>query len=291
DFGLAKAVSAASDITQTGFLIGTPDYMAPELIDKPESVSSDIYSLGILLYHMLTGQPPFSGTTPLAVLWKHVREEAIPPSQLNPAISPSVEKVILRAIHKNPKMRFPSAEAMDQAYKNALQSSQQKRVPLELPIREFERAYMTLKKVDRKTLPTAALQAVPKVGRQNHPLTLQRAILSLAIMAMFVLPLSLGFLMGRDKTEVSPAFSAAQFTTVLHKIAPPVSTPQSAPHVSTSSPIPQVSTPPTPNVFPVKGKTPPTHKTPPGPHHKHKNPHRKNGDNNTNGHDSTTTEA
>jgi serine/threonine protein kinase len=115
DFGLAKAMAAGSDITQTGCVIGTPDYMAPELIDTPESVSSDIYAFGILLYHMLTGRPPFRGGPPLAVLWKHVHELPIPPSHLNPTISPPVEQVSLRALHKDPQQRYPDANALDQA--------------------------------------------------------------------------------------------------------------------------------------------------------------------------------
>src|ERR1700674_5059253 len=73
DFGLAKILEEGSDITQTGCLIGTPEYMAPELAYKSESVSSDIYALGILLYQMLTGRVPFTGTAPLAIYWKHIR--------------------------------------------------------------------------------------------------------------------------------------------------------------------------------------------------------------------------
>ena len=134
DFGLAKVMTAGSDITQTGCLIGTPEYMAPELIDKPESVSSDIYALGILLYHMLTGQPPFRGGPPLAVLSRHLHELPIPPSHLNPAITPPVEQVILRALHKDPQQRFPDAMALAQAYTGALHLSQQKKDSPGLPM-------------------------------------------------------------------------------------------------------------------------------------------------------------
>ena len=124
DFNLAKAVGKGSDLTQTGIAIGTPAYMAPELIEKPESVSSDIYALGVLLYRMLTGRVPFSGSSPLAVLWKHAHEMPVPPSSLHPAISAPVEQVILRALQKDPQQRFPSAEALAQAYMHALRSFQ-----------------------------------------------------------------------------------------------------------------------------------------------------------------------
>ncbi len=274
DFGLAKSMAAGSEITQTGCLIGTPYYMAPELIDEPENMSSDIYSLGILLYHMLTGQPPFGGTTPIAILWKHVREQPIPPSQLNPAISPHIEKVILRAIHKNPKKRFPNAMALAQAYTDALHLSQNKKFHAGLPVFEIRPALKSLKKVDGKTLPPAALQAAPIVRSRNHPHTLQRTIVNLALIAMFIIPLSLGFLVGRDKTDVSPAFSTAQFSSSLQMSAPHVSAPRSAP---------RVSTPPTTDDLPVRAKISPTHKTPPVYHHKHTDPPRKKEDNNSNG--------
>jgi serine/threonine protein kinase len=253
DFGLAKAMAEGSNITQTGCLIGTPDYMAPELIDKPESVSSDIYALGILLYHMLTGRPPFRGASPLAVLWKHVRELPVPPSHLNPAITPPVEQVILRALHKDPQQRFPGAMALAQAYMNALQSSQQTKVPLRLPI--FE--------------PEPALQSAPRVWWRNHYHTIQRTIVSLALVAMFIIPLSLGFLLGRERAQVPVAFSAStQFASVLHP----------APHPSTPQPTQTTST-----VHPSSGKTIPQHLTPSAPHHKHKHPHHKKGNDNANG--------
>src|SRR6266566_6568507 len=72
DFGLAKTMGERSDITRTGYLMGTSEYMAPELTEKPASTSSDIYALGVLLYEMVTGQVPFRGSNPLAVYWKHI---------------------------------------------------------------------------------------------------------------------------------------------------------------------------------------------------------------------------
>ncbi len=120
DFGLAKSLEEGSTITQTGNLLGTPEYMAPELADGPATTSSDLYALGILLYQMVVGQLPFSGETPIAVYWKQIRDEPPPPSEVNPAIPRAVERVILRALDKQPGHRYPSANELVQAYLNAI---------------------------------------------------------------------------------------------------------------------------------------------------------------------------
>ena len=266
DFGVAKAMTAGSDITQTGFLIGTPEYMAPELVDKPESVESDIYALGILLYYMLTGRPPFRGGSPLAVISKHVHELPTPPSHINPAITSPVEQVILRALHKDPQQRFPDAKALAEAYTNALHASQQAETPLWIHNIEPRPVHITLKKVNRKISSAVKLQSAPIAWFRNHRHTLQRAIISLTLVAMFIISLTLGFLVGRARVQVAPAYSAAQFATVLHKTATLVSTPR-----------------PTPAVNPSSGKAIPQHITPAVLHHKHKHPHHKNGNNNGNG--------
>lgn len=120
DFGLAKKVDHESSITQTGCMIGTPEYMAPELAEKSADQSSDIYALGIILYQMLTGQVPFKGNSPLATFWKHIQEFPTPPSQINPAITQPVEEVVMRALEKNPQHRFPTVKAMASAFELAL---------------------------------------------------------------------------------------------------------------------------------------------------------------------------
>ena len=120
DFGLAKSLEAGSTITQTGNLLGTPEYMAPELAEGPATTSSDLYALGILLYQMLTGQLPFTGETPVAVYWKQIRDDPPPPTQLNPVIPRAVERVILRALEKQPGQRYQSANELVQAYLNAI---------------------------------------------------------------------------------------------------------------------------------------------------------------------------
>src|SRR5579885_499351 len=124
DFGLAKALEGAQGLTQTGSLLGTPEYMAPELSLGPASTSSDIYALGILLYQMVTGRVPFSAETPVATFWKHLRERPMPPSHFNPAIPRSVDLVILHALERDPRRRFHSPLALAHAYRRALRSSQ-----------------------------------------------------------------------------------------------------------------------------------------------------------------------
>src|SRR2546421_1554869 len=120
DFGLAKSLEGGSTITQTGNLLGTPEYMAPELADGPATTSSDLYALGILLYQMVTGELPFSGETPIAVYWKQLRDLPVPPSKVNPAIPRAIEYVILRVLDKKPQRRFQSANELAEAYIHAL---------------------------------------------------------------------------------------------------------------------------------------------------------------------------
>lgn len=122
DFGLVKNIENDYSITQSGYLIGTPEYMAPELVDLPATIISDIYALGILLYQMLTGRVPFTGGTPVAICLKHIREQAVPPSYLNPLIPPAVEAVVLRALEKDPGKRFQSAQDLLLAYQEAFKS-------------------------------------------------------------------------------------------------------------------------------------------------------------------------
>ncbi len=121
DFGLVKNIDDDYSITQSGYLIGTPEYMAPELVDLPATISSDIYALGILLYQMLTGRVPFTGATPVAICLKHIQELPTPPSLLNPLIPPAVEAVVLRALEKEPDKRFQSAQDLLLAYQEAFE--------------------------------------------------------------------------------------------------------------------------------------------------------------------------
>ena len=120
DFGLAIEVGAGSDLTSTTCLIGTPSYMAPELVERPASASSDIYALGVVLYEMLTGHPPFAGRTALEICWKHSYMPPPLPSMFNPLVSPAIEEVMLRALEKNPQARFATAREMVEAYQRAL---------------------------------------------------------------------------------------------------------------------------------------------------------------------------
>src|SRR5687767_12201940 len=111
DFGIAKLLESASPrLTQTDAIMGTPAYISPEQAQgHTVDQRSDIYSLGIILYEMVTGSVPFTAETPLAVLFKHISDPLPPPSLIKPDIRPAVEKVILKALAKDPRDRFSTA--------------------------------------------------------------------------------------------------------------------------------------------------------------------------------------
>jgi len=114
DFGIARALAdTGNSVTQTAAVIGTAQYLSPEQA-RGESVDarSDVYSLGCVLYEMLTGEPPFVGDSPVAVAYQHVREDPIPPSQKRAGISAELDAVVLKALTKNPDNRYQSAAEM-----------------------------------------------------------------------------------------------------------------------------------------------------------------------------------
>ncbi|KPV51092.1 hypothetical protein SE17_23200 [Kouleothrix aurantiaca] len=101
DFGIAKLMNDSQHLTMTGFIIGTAAYMAPEqAAGRPIDARTDLYSLGVVLYEMLTGRVPFDSDTPMAVLTKHVYEAPPPPRSVNPNLAPALEAVLLRALAK-----------------------------------------------------------------------------------------------------------------------------------------------------------------------------------------------
>jgi serine/threonine protein kinase len=116
DFGIAKIVEETLLLTGEGERVGTPAYMAPEQIQgQPVDARSDIYSLGVVLYQALTGEPPFTAETPLAIMLMHLHNPLRPPRQVNPAIPEALAGMILRAMAKNPADRFQTAAEIAKA--------------------------------------------------------------------------------------------------------------------------------------------------------------------------------
>ncbi|WP_411075401.1 protein kinase domain-containing protein [Streptomyces sp. cmx-4-7] len=114
DFGIARAMqSGVTSMTQTGMVVGTPQYLSPEqALGRAVDARSDLYSVGIMLFQLLTGRLPFDADSPLAIAYAHVQEEPVAPSSVNRSVTPAMDALVARALRKNPNERFPSAAAM-----------------------------------------------------------------------------------------------------------------------------------------------------------------------------------
>src|SRR5919198_4852432 len=112
DFGIAR--SGASQMTEVGSIIGTAQYLSPEQAKgAPVDQRSDLYSVGVVLYEMLTGTVPFTGDTPLEIAMKHLSAVPEPPSKLRPEVPHDLDLIVLRALAKDPAERYQSADEMD----------------------------------------------------------------------------------------------------------------------------------------------------------------------------------
>ncbi|MFE9239040.1 protein kinase [Streptomyces sp. NPDC007007] len=125
DFGIARAMqSGVTSMTQTGMVVGTPQYLSPEqALGRGVDARSDLYSVGIMLFQLLTGRLPFDADSPLAIAYAHVQEEPVAPSGINRSVTPAMDALVARALKKNPNERFPDAAAMRDEIARVLNAS------------------------------------------------------------------------------------------------------------------------------------------------------------------------
>ena len=155
DFGIARA--GASQMTEAGSIIGTAQYLSPEQAKgAPVNQTSDIYSVGIVLYELLTGAVPYSGDTPVEIAMKHLSQVPEPPSTLEPEVPHEVDAIVLRSLAKDPADRYQSAEEMDADLERAAKG-------LPVSSETEDAATMVLSAADTATM--AALQS----GRRQPP--------------------------------------------------------------------------------------------------------------------------
>lgn len=131
DFGLAKIIQTSVKLTRTGGILGTPAYMSPEQgLGQGVDHRSDIYALGVILYEMVTGRPPYQAETPMAILIKHINDPLPPPRHFNPDVPELLEGVVLKALAKDKLDRFSTAGEMVKAVQRAVAQSTNLRSPL-----------------------------------------------------------------------------------------------------------------------------------------------------------------
>ncbi len=123
DFGLAKIVGGSTQTT-SGLVVGTPMYMSPEqAYGEPGDARSDIYSLGVMLFELVTGSPPFQGNTPLSILYKQVNEPLPSPRKINPRLPESIEQIVIKATAKKPEYRYQTCGELAEALRNVVCSA------------------------------------------------------------------------------------------------------------------------------------------------------------------------
>jgi len=157
DFGIARAVSdAQATMTQTAQVIGTAQYLSPEQA-RGERVDarSDLYSSGCLLYELLTGRPPFTGDSPVAIAYQHVREQPIPPSRIDPEVPAWADAIVLKAMEKDPNDRYQTAGDMRNDIQRALSGA-----PVSAPMHSDPYATGT-RRIGQATQMAGATSAIP----------------------------------------------------------------------------------------------------------------------------------
>jgi serine/threonine protein kinase len=258
DFGLAKMTEESVKLTGTGVGVGTPAYMSPEQGQGAEvDHRTDIYSLGIILFEMLTGKIPHQAETPFAIVLKRVTEPLPLPRSINPGIPELVERVILKALATEPADRFENAGEMASALRKACPKTDasqlfEREVLSTLPVAPVEKPDVTSTPLP-KTAPASA--AVAASVEKSVPVW---AWLALGAAAVLVLVLGLALLSGAGSKPAPTPADAVQVISATEAIeATPPDTPLPAAAPPTDTPPPTAIATPTPTVVPTDTPPPP----------------------------------
>jgi len=187
DFGLAK--NPESDLTASEVIMGTAKYMSPEQATGGAcDIRSDLYSLGVVLYELATGQPPFTGEGATAIMYQHVHKQPKPPRELNPAIPVEVEKMILRLMAKDPEARYPTPDTLVAAVRGIQDgvTPDEKSTLYNETILMDEAQQKTMLARSAATQATAPMAAAPAPGGSGKILVGIAAVLLLGVGGYFV---------------------------------------------------------------------------------------------------------
>jgi serine/threonine protein kinase len=163
DFGIGKILTGTTQLTRTGDIIGTPAYMSPEQgLGQELDGRSDVYSLGVMLYKMITGRQPYRAETPMAIIIKHINDPLPPPRAVNPAIPESVERVVLKALVKDRDLRFSTAGEMISALDDAVMFEGPQEV---IPTMDASPGIEVSQPTVRQPIPGSTAAGRPRLGR------------------------------------------------------------------------------------------------------------------------------
>ena len=177
DFGIARTTTGDT-LTQTASILGTASYLSPEQAQgETVDARSDIYSLGCVLYEMLTARAPFSGDSPVAIAYKHVRENPVPPSRINADVSASLEAVVMKCMAKNPANRSQTAEEL----REDLDRVRRGGAPLATPLLADSTEMLTRAQAGPEQ--TAVMTGVPPDERSDRRRTWATALIVILVLA------------------------------------------------------------------------------------------------------------
>lgn len=275
DFGLAKMVEGSVQLTGSGVGVGTPAYMSPEQGQGlPVDGRTDVYSLGVVLYEMLTGRVPYEAETPMAVVVKHITSPLPMPRAINPAISEAVQRVILKALAKEPDNRFARAGELVSALETAITQPGPAEIVAPTPVPQVSGATLRVPPAPAPPGPATALPPYPASGppREKGGLPILAiaaaaggvVIVGLVLVALMLMVGRARAIRGRtdfENSRLATAYAAISPTIPILAMAPePTSTraPEALAEVEPLTPtaIPIPTDTPSPGVAPDLTDTP-----------------------------------